>query len=165
MAPSSRFLIKRLLRCLQPEKTRSVLEFGPGPGVATAPLLAVLPRDCRYVAVEKNPDFVAALRRLNDSRLTVLEADARQVGAQLDKLGLTAADVILASIPFSYLTKKERQAFVDLAFERLAPDGDFIVFHQYTPLMYPYLKKRFAAVRVQFEPLNFLPCFLFHCRK
>jgi phospholipid N-methyltransferase len=60
--PSSRFLVRRLLRCLRPERIRTIVEFGPGPGIATRLILDVLPEDARYIAIEKNPAFLAALR-------------------------------------------------------------------------------------------------------
>lgn len=165
VSPSSDFLVRRVLSCLRPDKIRTVVEFGPGPGVVTLPLLRVLAKDARYATIEKNPEFAAALRRTGDARLTVIEGDARDAKAELAKKGTASADVVLASIPFTYLTPDERRALVAEAWNLLDDDGDFVVFHQYSWLMLPYLKKRFPRVKMMFEPLNMLPCFVFHCRK
>jgi len=165
ISPSSHYLIRRLLRCLRPERAKTVVEFGPGPGIVTLPLLRRLAPDARYVAIEKNPEFVESLKIIGDKRLEVVEGDARDAKSILAERGLSLANVIIASIPFTYLSKEERLAVVETAYDLLDDDGDFVVFHQYTPLMMPYLKKFFPYVKQQFEPLNVFPCFLFHCRK
>ncbi len=165
ISPSSPFLIRRLLRCLPLNHVKNVVEFGPGSGVATIPLLQSLPPEARYVAIEKNPEFVEFLSRTQDKRLDVVEGDARTARAILAERGLSRVDAIIASIPFTYLTKQQRAEVVETAHDLLAENGDFVIFHQYTPLMAPYLKKVFPYVEQQFEPLNVFPCFLFHCRK
>jgi phospholipid N-methyltransferase len=164
--PSSRFLVRRLLRCLRPERIRTIVEFGPGPGIATRPILEALPEDARYIAIEKNPAFLAALKAsIADPRLRAVEGDACSVREILASQGISAADAIIASIPFSFLTKEQRAGLVDAVDSLLADDGDFVIFHQYTPMMRLRARKRFPHVSVQFEPRNIMPCFLIHCRK
>lgn len=165
VSPSSHFLVRRVLRCLRPERLRSVIEFGPGPGVVTLPLLKILGQEARYAVIEKNPEFASTLRKIGDARLTVIEGDARDAKRELDNEGITSANAVLASIPFTYLTPDERRALVAEAWRLLDDDGDFVVFHQYSCLMLPYLRERFPRVKIMFEPLNLLPCFVFHCRK
>lgn len=164
IAPSSAFLVRRLLRRLDPSRRHLVLELGPGDGVATSAVLAALPADARLVAVERNPHFAAALKQWTDPRLTALEGDARAAG-QLGKLGPNQVDAVLASIPFTYLNKADRAALTATAKRLLKPGGIFIVFHQYSPLMLPYMKKEFGNVTAEFEPLNVFPCFLMTATK
>lgn len=164
--PSSRFLVRRLIGCLRPERVRTLVEFGPGPGVATRPLLAALPADARYIAIEKNPAFLDALRSSTaDPRLTVVAGDVCSVREILSSRGIHSADAIIASIPFSFLSRDERAGLIEAVESLLADDGDFVIFHQFTPLMLSLVKTRFARVRVLFEPRNIMPCFLIHCRK
>jgi phospholipid N-methyltransferase len=163
---SSPYLVRRLIRCLRPAGIRTLVEFGPGPGVATRPLLAALPADARYVAIEKNPAFLAALRSsIADPRLDAVEGDACQVREILTTRGIGSADAVIASIPFSFLTKEARAGLVAAVESLLADDGDFVIFHQFSTLMLPLVKERFGRVRVLFEPRNIMPCFLIHCRK
>lgn len=163
--PSSPFLVRRLLRKLAPAGLKMVVELGSGPGVATRPLLAELPTDCRYVAIERNPSFATELRLINDPRLDVVEGDARQVRAILNERGIGQVDAVISSIPCTYLSHQERHALLGAVEDILSPHGVFIVFHQYSPLMRPYLRKHFRRVRTEFEPLNVFPCFLFRCEK
>jgi phospholipid N-methyltransferase len=163
--PSSRFLVRRLLGCLRPESVRTLVEFGPGPGVATFPVLQALPTDARYIAIEKNPAFLDALRAAAiDPRLRIVDGDACDVREILARLGIAAVDAVIASIPFSFLKKERREALVDDVRGLLTDDGDFVIFHQFTPLMRTPLKERFPCVRVLFEPRNVMPCFLIHGR-
>jgi phospholipid N-methyltransferase len=164
--PSSRFLVRRLIRCLRAGPIRTVVELGPGPGVATRPLLEALPAEARYIAIEKNPAFLAALKSsIADPRLSAVEGDACSVREILSSQGVATADAIIASIPFSFLSEEQRAGLVDAVWSLLADDGDFVIFHQFTPLMLSLVKKRFPRVRVLFEPRNIMPCFLIHCRK
>lgn len=164
--PSSRYLVRRLVRCLRPENIRTLVEFGPGPGVATRALLRALPAGARYVAIEKNPAFLAALRSsVADPRLSVVEGDACDVREILAAQGIGSVDAVIASIPFSFLSKASRARLVEAVESLLADDGDFVIFHQFSTLMRPLVKERFGRVRVLFEPRNIMPCFLIHCRK
>jgi phosphatidylethanolamine/phosphatidyl-N-methylethanolamine N-methyltransferase len=164
--PSSRFLVRRLIRCLRPEAIGTIVELGPGPGIATRPILDALPAGARYIAIEKNPAFLAALKSsITDPRLCVVEGDACSVREILASQGVEAVDAVIASIPFSFLTKEQRSGLIEAVGTVLADDGDFVIFHQFTPLILSLVKKRFPQVKVRFELRNIMPCFLLHCRK
>jgi len=164
--PSSRFLVRRLLRCLDTARIKTLVEFGPGPGIATRLVLEALPPDARYIAIEKNPAFLAALRTsIQDRRLVALEGDARSAAHLLLDRGVTTADAIIASIPFSFLSRDERAELVGSVHSLLAEEGDFVIFHQFSTMMRACLESRFPYVDVQFEPRNIFPCFLIHSRK
>lgn len=163
--PSSNHLVQRLMRHLDFSGIRTLVELGPGNGAATAGILKRLTPQARHLAVERNPHFAAALKRVDDPRLQVIEGDARELDALLDANGVNQADAVIASIPFTYLTDAERRDLVRQVKARLRPGGRFVVFYQHWPLMYPYLRREFSQVRVDYEPLNFLPCFLFSCTK
>jgi phospholipid N-methyltransferase len=164
--PSSPYLVRRLIGCLRPGAVRTLVEFGPGPGIVTRPLLEALPAGARYVAIEKNPAFLAALRSsIADPRLEVVEGDACAVREILAARGIASVDAVIASIPFSFLQMEARVGLIEAVASLLADDGDFVIFHQFSTLMRPVVKERFARVRVLFEPRNIMPCFLIHCRK
>ena len=163
VSPSSPFLMRRLVANLDLANARAVLELGPGDGVATRALLTHLPHDARYFAIERNVHFVTALRG-TDPRLTVIEGSAQDVGQALESL-VGHIDIAIASIPFTYLTKKERASVCANVDRLLRPGGTFIIFHQYSPLMLPYLKHEFGAATWRYELLNIFPCFLLRASK
>jgi phospholipid N-methyltransferase len=162
LQPSSSFVVRRLLAKIDPTRIRSVVEYGPGNGVVTFELLKALPATARYVAIERNPALAASLQK-RDERLEAIEGDVREAPEMLTKRGLTSVDLIIASIPFTYFKASEREAIIASARRMLAPGGTLIVFHQYSMLMRPYLRRHFASVRTELEWRNLPPCFLFVC--
>jgi phospholipid N-methyltransferase len=72
---------------------------------------------------------------------------------------------VIASIPFSFLSRDKRAKHVVSVYSLLADDSDFVIFHQFSPMMRSWLKTRFPYVRVQFESLNIFPCFLILSQK
>lgn len=164
VSPSSSHLMKRLVKNLDVASIRRIVELGPGDGVAVRAILPKLSAEARYVAIERNPNFVTRLKKTRDSRFTIIQGraqDLRRIVAHADG----KVDAVIASIPFTYLKKDERAALVAEVKKILRPGGQFIVFHQYSPLMVPYLAKEFPDVHVEFEALNILPCFLMRVRK
>lgn len=162
---SSPYLIGRLLRHLDLENIRTLVELGPADGVATKPILRALAPEARLLAIESNPGFAQALKKTADSRLEVVEGDARRLPDHLRERGLESVDAIIASIPFTYLSENERSELVANAKKALKPGGVFIIFHQYSWLMRPYVKRVFGQCSLEFEPLNVLPCFMMIAHK
>lgn len=164
VSPSSPHLMKRLLKRLDLAGIATLVELGPGDGVAMRAILPKLSPDARYVAIERNPHFAVALRAGLDRRAEIIQGRAQDLEALLpDDVGKLGA--VIASIPFTYLKKEERRAVVASVKKMLRPGGTFVVFHQYSPLMVPYLAKEFDEVHVEFEPLNVFPCFLMAVEK
>src|ERR1700687_2891454 len=68
--PSSRQCISRMLRPVDWAATQVFVEYGPGVGTFTRPVLDQLAPDAKLIAIDTNPDFVAYLRReIADPRL------------------------------------------------------------------------------------------------
>lgn len=159
IATSSRFVIRNVLRRV-PEGATTIIEYGPGEGVLTRPLLSRLPADGTLIAIESNHDFAESLRRINDPRLRVLEGKVEDILHDKALLGIETADFVASSIPFSFLSPDERAGIASETARILVPGGRFVVFHQYSPLMQPVLKQGFGKVTVDFEFRNVFPCFI-----
>jgi phospholipid N-methyltransferase len=80
MVPSSRFLIKKLLKEIDFAHARVIVEYGPGIGGITTEILRRMRPDAILIAIETNPQFVYRLRSLSgDDRLRIAEASAESV--------------------------------------------------------------------------------------
>jgi len=165
LLPTQRYVIRRLIRSLDPSRISTIVELGPGPGVATRPVLEVLPQTARYFAIEKNPAFLGALDSIADPRLEVIRGDARFVTELLASRGVTSVDAVIASLPFTFLTNPERAAIVDSVYSLLSDGGRFVIFHQFSRLMKPFVRERFEHVDVRFILRNVFPCFVLTGRK
>lgn len=161
---SSRFVVRDVIKHM-PHGARNVIECGPGEGIMTRTLLKHLHSEGTLLAIESNKEFVDILNRMRDSRLRVVQGKAQDVIHHAKLHGISSADVILASIPFSFLTSSERTQFIYDAHTLLAPQGTLIIFHQYSPLMYGNIKKIFGRVRLLMEMRNLPPCFIMVARK
>src|SRR5215207_5777148 len=86
--PSSRFLVHDLMRQVDWNRAKVLVEYGPGVGNITAEVLRRMRPDARMVVFETNDDFVGFLREaIPDPRLTVVHGSAADVGRVLRELG------------------------------------------------------------------------------
>jgi phospholipid N-methyltransferase len=164
VANSSKYVVTSVMNHL-PESLTSVMEYGPGEGVATRALLKRLPPNGRLLAIESNSEFVNGLKEIDDPRFQVVHGNVRDIASIMREQGFQSLDAIISSIPFSFLTPEERCEIIAKTRDALAEEGSFIVFHQYSPLMLKPLRASFTSVTMSFEVRNIFPCFIFCARK
>lgn len=157
---SSKFVIKKVLAQIKKDSLESVLEFGPGDGVLTTEILKKLSSNGKMYVVELDPNFVKELKDIGDKRLIVIEGKMEDVVLHPKKYGVESVELIVSSIPFTFIKKEDREDVVKKAKKLLVHGGQFIIFHQYSLLMKKNLSKNFKNVDSFFEPRNFLPCFV-----
>jgi len=164
IVPSSRFLIRELLKPVDWEQARVLVEYGPGVGVITAEVLRRMRPDAMLIAIETNPDFVSYLREsIQDARLHVVQASAESVDEILRRYGQSNANYVISGIPFSMIPAPVRERILLKTCEALEPGGSFLVY-QFSTRVLEDLQRIFRYVRRQFEPLNVLPAHLFFCQ-
>lgn len=164
IAASSKYVIARVLREIGPEVS-SIVEYGPGDGVLTRQLVARLPERGSVVGVERNPEFAAELReKIRDPRFVLHEGDAVAFAREHAAEAPHSIDVACSSIPLSLLSYADRDELISRTHTMLKKDGVFIVFHQYSLLVLPLLRKYFRTVDWYFEPRNVFPCFVMVAR-
>lgn len=161
--PSSRFLIRQVLKPVDWANARVFVEYGPGVGTITAEILKRMHANATLIVFETNPDFVDYLRTaFTDPRLIVLHRSAAEVGEALRERGLDGADYIVSGIPFSTMPEDVRLSILAATNAALNPGGAFLVY-QFSAKVFPYLQRAFSRVERGFEPLNVLPAHLFFC--
>ena len=81
--PSSKVLIDRMLGPVRWDEVKLFIEYGPGVGTFTRPVLERLPADAKLIAIDTNADFIDYLRKdIDDDRLIAVAgsaADVRQI--------------------------------------------------------------------------------------
>ena len=164
IVPSSRFLIRQLLKPVDWSQARVIVEYGPGVGVITAEVLRRMRPDALLIAIETNPDFVSYLRdSIKDERLHVVEASAESVDEILQRYGQSNASYVISGIPFSTIPAPVRERILQKTCAVLKPGGSFLVY-QFSSRVLEDLQRIFRYVQRQFEPLNVLPAHLFFCQ-
>lgn len=163
--PSSRYLVMQLLRNMDFERARVIVELGPGVGTISAQLLQRMRPDAVLLAFEINDDFVRHLgEKFDDPRLCVQHRSGAEVNEALRELRLGKADVVIAGIPFSIMSDEDRLAVLRNCRDALSDDGVMLVY-QFSGKVRADLEKLFARVDRMFEPRNILPAQVFRCVK
>ena len=159
--PSSRVLIERTLRPVDWENTRLFVEYGPGVGTFTRPILELLGPDSTLVTIDTNPDFTAFLREsIDDPRLVAVTGSAADVARILADRGLGDADYVLSGLPFSTLPPGVGEEIAAATASVIRPGGAFLVY-QFSPKVLDFIKPHFERVERGFEWVNVPPATLF----
>ncbi len=160
IARSSKYVISQVSKNIDDLKLETIVEYGPGDGVLTIELLKKLRTNGKMLVVENDENFIKSLKKINDSRLTIIKGKMEDVSKNLATYGFGNCDLIISSVPFSLIPKKDREEMVKKSCDSITQDGKFIIFHQYSFLMERMLEKYFRNVMTDFEPRNILPCFI-----
>lgn len=159
--PSSRVLIDKMLDPVDWAATRLFVEYGPGVGTFTRPILDRLPADATLVTIDTNPDFTAYLKKsIDDPRLVAVTGSAADVERILDDRGLGKADYILSGLPFSTLPPGVGDDIAQATAGALRPGGAFLVY-QFSPKVKDFIDPHFERIERGFEWVNVPPATLF----
>jgi phospholipid N-methyltransferase len=159
--PSSRILIEKMLGRVDWEKTKVFVEYGPGVGTFTRPILEKLAPDARLVTIDTNADFTRYLKEsIDDPRLVAVTGSAADVEKILEDRGLPKADFILSGLPFSTLPPGVGDAIAKATSEVIRPGGAFLVY-QFSPKVRDFIAPHFDKIDRGFEWINVPPATLF----
>lgn len=159
--PSSPSLVRSALAPVDWGNTRLFVEYGPGVGTFTRPILERLRPDAMLLAIDTNRDFVRYLNAdIADHRFRAVHGSAADVRKIIADHGFTEADYILSGLPFSTLPEGVGEVIAAETKAALRPGGAFIVY-QYSNYMRKILNPCFARVEQGFEWINIPPCRIF----
>ena len=159
--PSSRTVIEKMLAPVDWDATRLFVEYGPGVGTFTRPILEKLGPDATLLTIDTNPEFTDYLREsLDDKRLVAVTGSAGEVEKILADRGFKHADYVLSGIPFSTLPPGVGQAIAEATAKVVRPGGAFLVY-QFSPKVMEFIKPWFERIERGFEWLNVPPASLF----
>jgi len=159
--PSSRVLIEKMLRPVDWENTRLFVEYGPGVGTFTRPILDLLGPDAKLVTIDTNPDFTKYLTQsIDDPRLIAVTGSAADVATILAERGLGQADYVVSGLPFSTLPPGVGEAIAEATAKVIRPGGAFLVY-QFSPKVKDFIQPHFERIDRGFEWVNVPPATLF----
>jgi phospholipid N-methyltransferase len=172
IAPSSRSLARRMVAGMDLSSARCVVEYGPGTGAFTREILARIGPDTAFLAVEKNPDFVAVLHRRFPG-LDVVEASAEALPELLAERGFDRADYIVSGLPYTVLPWALVERIIAVSYECLRPGGLFNTVQYYNSyVLMPAARKFQRLLHATFDQIghyrtlwNLPPAFVYSCRK
>jgi len=163
--PSSRVLIDKMLSPVDWENTKLFVEYGPGVGTFTRPILEKLGPDATLLTIDTNPDFTRYLREaIDDTRLVTVTGSAADVEKILADHGHGSADYVLSGLPFSTLPPGVGDAIAEATSNVIRPGGAFLVY-QFSPKVRDFIQPHFAPIKRGFEWVNVPPATLFWAYK
>jgi phospholipid N-methyltransferase len=163
--PSSRVLIDKMLGPVDWANTKLFVEYGPGVGTFTRPILDRLAPDSRLVTIDTNPDFTRYLMQsIDDPRLIAVNGSAADVEKLLAERNLGQADYVLSGLPFSTLPPGVGDAIAEATSKVIRPGGAFLVY-QFSPKVRDFIEPHFAPIKRGFEWVNVPPATLFWAYK
>jgi phospholipid N-methyltransferase len=162
--PSSPMLVDAMLDDVDWHTTRLFVEYGPGVGTFTRPILERMHADATLLAIDLNLDFIAFLEEdIADPRLRTAHGSAADVRRFIAEAGLGQADYILSGLPFSTLPAGVAETITAETGAALRPGGQFLVY-QYSRFVGRFLAPVFDRVDEAVEWLNIPPCRIFRAR-
>jgi phosphatidylethanolamine/phosphatidyl-N-methylethanolamine N-methyltransferase len=123
---SSKTLSRVMVDGLDLERAKVVVEYGPGTGALSEEVLARIPKDCKFIAIERNAGLADELRRRWPS-IHLHQDDARNVAAICEREGVRPGevDVVVNSLPFLLFPPELQDELFRKTSEILRPGGRF----------------------------------------
>jgi phospholipid N-methyltransferase len=163
IAPSSRFVARRVARCVR-GASGTIVEIGAGTGGITRALLGTIAADARLVAVELNPALAERAARIDDPRLVVHCGSAEDLPVILRQHRCTPATAIVCGLPFSMVPRLRGMRIVRALERSLAPGGDLVAY-QIRDTLGRMIGSRLVAIEETIEWLGIPPLRISRWRK
>lgn len=160
IAPSSRFLAKKMVKYVDFEQAKVIVELGAGNGAITAEIVKHLAPETQFLIIEKNPELAAYLSE-RFPKVNIINDDAAHLQAILEAHG-GKADYIISGLPFTCFTEQLRNTIFEQIKLSLKPSGLFVAF-QYSKFLNKLIKQNFTIKKLDFTPLNIPPAFVYNC--
>jgi len=159
--PSSKILIQKMLKPVDWNNTRLFVEYGPGVGTFTRPILERLAPDAKLIAIDTNPEFIEFLNEdIDDERFIAVHGSAADVEKIIAEHGFDHADYVLSGLPFSTLPPGVGDA-IGAATGRAIRDGGAFLVYQFSPKVRDFIAPHFERIDRGFEWANVPPATLF----
>lgn len=163
--PTSDTVIDALLARVDWHGARLFVEYGPGMGTFTRPILDRLHINACLLVIDTCPSFVAHLKAsIDDPRLHVVHGSAADVETILGiGNGGRQADYILSGLPLSTLPAGVADRIAEGTARALRPGGSFLVY-QYSGWFIRLLEPWFGRIERGLVWRNIPPCVIAEAR-
>ncbi|MFC7587982.1 class I SAM-dependent methyltransferase [Nonomuraea antimicrobica] len=172
VAPSSPSLARALTAVVPSSGTPVVVELGPGTGSISEAIRCRLAPGSRQIGIDVEPSMVAHLRRAKPW-LEVIHGDAAELGALLATAGVTRADAVVSTLPWSLFPGPRQLRILHEIGRVLAPGAAFttVTYLHAVPLLRARAFRR--RLRSAFEEVlttgpvwrNLPPAMMYVCRR
>jgi phospholipid N-methyltransferase len=166
VAPSSRYLVREMLRGIDFSRTRTLVELGAGLGPITAEIVRrAAGTSCRLLIVEFDLDFCKKLReRFTGTPAEIIQGDATDLDRMLEERGIERAEQVVSGLPVpSFSPPMQDRLFTALG-RRLDRAGEFRQLTVMPWVFKRFYQNRFDSVRFKLVARNIPPGGVYLCR-
>jgi phospholipid N-methyltransferase len=169
IVPSSAALAREVVRSIDWDDVRVLVEYGPGLGAITGEILTRTDGKDFFV-IELNEAYAERFRR-NFPDVTLYRDSVANVASIAAEHGVEAVDCIISGLPWAIFSDSVQDELLDATFEVLKQGGQFITFAYMHGLALPAgrrfrkkLGRRFRKVdRSRVVWRNTPPAVVYHC--
>ncbi len=165
VAPSSERLAGKMVKDIDFENAKCIVEYGPGTGVFTDKLVEGKKRDTLLLLLEYNKEFCKQLEdRYNGyDNIILINDSAENVDKYLKEYNINKADYVVSGLPFASLPKSVSNKILRKTKSILKKDGLFITF-QYTLLKKEFIAGYFRKIDLERVVFNVPPAYVLKCQ-
>lgn len=158
--PSSKATIDNMLKRVDWDDCKLVIEYGPGVGTFCSHILERLPADAQLIAIDLNQTFVEHLNRtITDPRFRAVLGSATDVEQIVRDSQHEVADVVISGMPISTLPPGVAEEMVEATYRVLKPGGAFLTY-QYRLKARRLTEQAFDRIEKDFVLRNVPPNYL-----
>ncbi len=163
-APSGRYLVREMLKGIDFDTAKVIVELGAGTGPITDILLKKVKPHTRLLIVEIEPDFCDRLRR-RFPNAEIVQGDAAHLDKLLADRGVGEVDHMVSGLPMPSIPHPIRKSIFESSMKCMGHEG---VFRQLTVMPYVYwnfYRHYFQDVSFKLVPVNLPPAGVYFCKK
>lgn len=160
---SWRYLVHRLIRVswIENQEDIKILELGAGSGIVTREIQKTLKKGSNLTVFEIQDEMIRELRKLEKDNTRIIQASVENIHEYCTP---NSIDVIISTLPLWSMDKEMVDHVLDEISQVLKKDGVYIQY-QYALQNLQQIRTRFTLEKLQYEPRNFWPAFIYIAHK
>jgi phosphatidylethanolamine/phosphatidyl-N-methylethanolamine N-methyltransferase len=165
VAPSSKYLAKKMIEDINFKECNCIIEYGPGTGVFTEKLIARKKETTLLLVIENNKEFCEDLFSMYGYKknVKIINDGAENIKKYLKEYNIKQVEYVVSGLPFTVLPVSITNAILKITKEILSNEGEFITF-QYSLLRKNFFERYFDNVEVKKAMINVPPAYVLKCR-
>jgi len=161
VAPSGKFLAEKMMKSIQFDNAKCIVEYGPGTGSFTKEIIKRKKKETILILIETDKLFCM---QLNDEfgkydNVYIVNDSAENINKYMEQYGITSVDYIVSGLPFTLLPLKVSENIFKSTIKAISEQGYFITF-QYSMVKKKLFEQYFKLVGRYFEFRNLPPAYI-----
>ncbi|MCL2528509.1 MAG: methyltransferase [Defluviitaleaceae bacterium] len=164
--PSSKYLAAGMVKDIDFNNARCIVEYGPGTGVFTEKILEARHSDTLVILLEYNIEFCKLLQEKykHEKNLVIARDSAENIEKYLLQHSIQEVDYIISGLPFASLPQEVSGRILQQTQQYLKTNGRFITF-QYTKLKVGLIGEYFSRIDMKRVLRNVPPAYVLSCQE